>query len=86
METDEEKRWRCEECRGVSLEAGLLTAPSPFNINETLTGCPYCLGCGKVELLCDDPGCESKATAGFPTEKEDHGGYRRTCYKHTKQR
>lgn len=31
--------------------------------------------------LCDEPGCFVEVSAGFPTED---GGYRRTCYNHSK--
>jgi hypothetical protein len=31
--------------------------------------------------LCDEPGCFVEVSAGFPT---DDGGYRRTCYNHSK--
>jgi hypothetical protein len=29
---------------------------------------------------CDEPGCQREASCGFPVE----GGYRRTCYEHSK--
>jgi hypothetical protein len=29
---------------------------------------------------CDEPSCEREASCGFPVE----GGYRRTCYEHSK--
>ena len=80
MSDDDKKRWRCNECNEISLEVDLLLAPNPFNPDEdTIVGCPLCLAVDRFGEICDEPGCESGASCGFPTKD---GGYRRTCYKH----
>ena len=82
MSQDDKKEWRCKACNTITLEINLLHGVSPFNKNETLTGCPECLSAEEFEEICDEPGCESVASMGFPTEQKGFGGYRRTCYKH----
>ena len=84
MARDDKKQWRCIGCQAISLESEFLTAPSPFNPNDTLTACPKCLeveGTTAFEEICDEPGCTEQATCGFPAG-EEFGGYRRTCGKH----
>lgn len=34
------KYWRCQDCDEISVESSLLTAPSPFDPRQTITGCP----------------------------------------------
>lgn len=75
----EAMKWRCESCNGISLGRELLTAPSPFDPDETLTGCPLCKSAEGFENICDEPGCKKHAGCGFPTSQ----GYRRTCYDHS---
>lgn len=83
MAKDEDKRWQCSECRHISLESALLTEPSPFDPQDTLMACPVCLSVAGIEFkeLCDEPGCDKRATCGFPAGDE-FGGYRRTCIGH----
>ena len=79
------RRWKCRSCGEVSREAELLTAPSPFDETDTLTGCPLCKGCSDgFDLLCDEDGCIQEAHCGWPTgDKADRwGGYRNTCGQH----
>lgn len=81
MARDDMKRWRCQGCERISLEPVLLTAQSPFDAAQTLTGCPLCKSVEGFDEICDEPGCERNATCGFPAGAE-FGGYRRTCGKH----
>ena len=83
MARDKDKRWRCCECGHISLETELLVAPSPFDKEITLCGCPNCQAVAGAEFkeLCDEPGCNETATCGFPAG-EEFGGYRRTCMNH----
>ena len=74
-----EKRWRCECCDETSLESELLTAPSPFDPEETLTGCPRCLSADGFEMLCEIGDCQKTATCGGPALD---GVYRQTCGAH----
>lgn len=83
----EDRRWKCKNCGVVTLEPALLTAPSPFCDTFELTGCPGCKDCSEgFGLLCDEPGCNQEAGAGWPTGNDDDawGGYRQTCYRHTR--
>ena len=75
-------RWRCVECDHVALEMDLLSAENPFRPEERITGCPSCRGIVEFEELCDEPGCDEKATCGFPGASELISGYRRTCFEH----
>ena len=74
-----EKRWRCDGCRKVSSDSELLTAPNPFNPDDTLTGCPHCFACDQFDMLCSTPGCNLLATCGGPGAD---GAYRQTCGDH----
>jgi hypothetical protein len=73
-------RWRCKECNGICDNDQLLWGKSPFS-DTGLCGCPHCKSVECVEQLCDEPGCLESATCGWPT---GNGGYRRTCYAHSK--
>ena len=70
--------WRCVNCLGCFWEGDLLTARSPFDPDETLTGCPNCKTVDDFERVCDEPGCARTASNGFPVD----GGYRHTCFEH----
>lgn len=83
--SDAPNYWRCEECHVVTLEAELLSAPSPFDPEDVLIGCPACRGVhgeALLMLLCQVEGCGRRATSGAPT----HVGYRRLCYDHFTER
>ncbi len=77
----EEKRWRCEACEAISIESALLTAPNPFDADQTITGCPACKAIEGFAVLCDEPGCDRPVTCGFPLIR---GGYRNTCSNHAR--
>jgi hypothetical protein len=84
----ENNRWQCCNCRSITLEPDLLTAPSPFDPTDTLTACPNCTQCNEgFDLLCDKPGCSLHAGCGWPTgnDADEWGGYRTTCGKHMQQ-
>ena len=68
----------CSECGYKIMDFELLTAPNPFNPEDTISGCPKCLSAGEFQGACDEPGCNQVSTSGTPTPN----GYRRTCYKH----
>ena len=71
---------RCEvhRCTWHGLDSETLTAPDPFDIGETLTGCPSCKSANTLREACDEPDCWEFSSCGTPTET----GYRRTCGKH----
>jgi len=81
MALDDMKQWRCQNCKQITLGASLLTARSPFDAEDTLTGCPICRRAEGFDEICDEPGCERDASWGFPAGPE-FGGYRRTCHAH----
>ncbi len=80
------KRWICNSCRSLLMEDWLLTAPSPFDAEMTLTACPRCKQCDEGFMeVCDEPTCMREAGCGWPTgdNNDQWGGYRRTCYEHS---
>lgn len=74
-------RWRCEECKKIFNESELLQAQNPFDIHQTISGCPNCKAVEDFINICDEPGCDREATCGFPTPS----GYRRTCGDHMRE-
>ena len=72
-----ELRFICDECGKIfEREADIPQWPRP---NGSSWG--YCDRCDSAESftnICDEPGCNHKATCGFP----DKDGYRRTCGEH----
>ena len=71
-------RFRCDDCDRISDENTLLTAPNPFDPEDTVTGCPVCKSIGTLVLVCDEPGCDKDVTCGWPSL----AGYRHTCGTH----
>ena len=74
-------RYRCNQCLLVLDARQVLTAPSPFDADDELEGCPDCKQCRfGFTRLCDEPaGCDRDATCGWP---DGHGWYRHTCGRH----
>lgn len=72
------KYWRCQDCDEISVESSLLTAPSPFDPRQTITGCPHCKSAEGFDSICDEPGCRREANCGM-NHGPKHGGYRATC-------
>lgn len=68
----------CTDCGHKIADFELLTAPNPFNPEETICGCPKCRCAGAFPGACDEPECKNVSGMGTPTPN----GYRRTCYKH----
>ena len=85
MDKEDKQQWRCRECGCISLGIDLLRAQNPFGILDTVVGCPECKDVCDFDEICDDGGCDKRATCGFPTaEGDEFGGYIRTCYEHSK--
>jgi len=81
----EDRKWRCRVCSAESLEPALLKAPSPFDEDQELIGCPICKQCDEgFDPICDEAGCQDMASRGWPTGSNNDawGGYRNTCGKH----
>jgi hypothetical protein len=75
-------KWLCGECGDVCAEP--LTAPSPFDPDDTLHACLSCKTVGELTKACDHEGCTKPATCGEP----DWLGFRyaSTCSEHSKWR
>ena len=79
---DPKKIFRCENCNTDVMSKDILRAPSPFDKDDTITGCPYCritMGDGEWIEICEVEGCKKQATCGKPLK---NGGYLRSCFKH----
>jgi len=72
------RHWGCNSCDWLGLETELLRAPSPFEPETEVLGCPKCKAIDDFFAVCDEPGCTKEAGCGFPTAN----GYRHTCGKH----
>ncbi len=68
----------CERCGWKGYSDAILTAPSPFDPQDTLYACPVCKNIGTTRTCCDEPLCWEQDTIGTPIP----GGYRRTCHNH----
>ena len=78
--TPELGKCRCD-CGWRGTFDQLLRAPNPFEIEESLSACPACKTIDQIEGVCDEPGCESGNSCGWPSPD----GYRRTCFEHYKK-
>jgi hypothetical protein len=74
-------RWMCQSCDWIGGGAELLRAPNPFDPEENISGCPKCKAVEDIVSACDEPGCRREGSSGWP---DGDGGYRRTCYEHSK--
>jgi hypothetical protein len=75
-----EDKVQCRECYWIGLRKNLLFGVNPFNVEETIHGCPECKQCTDgFDGLCYIEGCEELAGCGFPTKAH---GYLFTCHKH----
>lgn len=66
----------CDECGWHGTEP--LKAPSPFEADAVILGCPECKEVNTMQIACDEEGCWKQATCGTPTPS----GYRGTCGMH----
>lgn len=72
-------RIRCNACDHEGELNTLLSAVNPFDVTDTINGCPVCLQCTEgFTALCDEPTCHQAATCGWPSKH----GYRNTCGPH----
>lgn len=76
-------KWTCADCDWHGTDDQFLVAFNPFKpgTGESILGCPQCKEVNTMLELCDEPGCLQLAGCGFPT---DDGGFRRTCFNHSK--
>lgn len=72
------EKWKCNECGHHFVQDNFLVATNPFNNKETIYGCPECKTVDQFTNICDEDGCKSDATCGWPSNP----AYRRTCHKH----
>ena len=75
--------YRCDDCGKRAPEGEWLTVHVPHpKAGEEPVGASQCPECGELNSLtnmCDEPGCRSEASCGWPTPD---GSYRRTCGEH----
>lgn len=69
----------CQECDWHGMLSEALTAPHPFDPEDTVLGCPQCLSVSSLIVACDEPECWKPATCGTPMAE---GPYRSTCGNH----
>lgn len=70
--------WVCTECGSVYMESEVLVALNPFQLWETIYGCPACREPNSFAECCDEEGCETPWTFGWNSPS----GYRCTCNQH----
>lgn len=69
----------CQNCDWHGLVSEVLRAPNPFDIEETMPGCPKCKTPNRIAMACEHDGCWEGITCGTPLED---GRYALTCGKH----
>lgn len=74
------KRWYCEECCEVS--ESYLTAPNPFDEDDTVTGCESCKSVDSLVAACWK--CNRPGSIGTP--HCDEYRYIQTCFEHNPER
>ena len=72
----------CNERRCGWRGTEALTAPNPFDAEDTIAGCPKCKEINSLLVACDEPGCWNEASCGTPVAN----GYRHTCGKHAPEK
>jgi hypothetical protein len=76
-------RIQCKACAWTGLMKDLLSAGNPFNVEETIFGCPECNQCtAGFDNLCCLHDCKELAVCGFLTTTN---GYLFTCHEHYKR-
>lgn len=73
------KSWECLTCSLISDTEELLRAPSPFDPEDVLVGCPGCKSTEGFTGLCEIEACNRAASCGGPGAD---GVYRQTCGEH----
>lgn len=68
----------CRVCNWRGAVADILKAPSPFDHEDEVWGCPKCKVVNELAETCDEPNCWVEASCGTPSSP----GYRRTCWEH----
>jgi hypothetical protein len=58
------EKWRCNECDAIS--SAILSAPNPFDQEDTLHACPECRSVNSLSAACQHPECSKPATGGHP--------------------
>ena len=70
--------YMCESCGWRGAMDDILRAPSPFDPEDELVGCPQCKIVEKLHMTCDEPGCTLPVSCGWLSPN----GYRLTCGRH----
>jgi hypothetical protein len=80
---------KCRLCDKLFLDSEFLSAPSPFDPEDTLYACPQCKQVTEgFDHLCDVEGCKKLAGCGFPLpekyQKIFNKDYLHSCHEHWK--
>lgn len=59
-------------------DGGWLMASHPFDVEDSVTGCPACKSVDSFDCACDIEGCLNLQSSGTPTPE----GYARRCWEH----
>lgn len=78
-ELDPARRWRCDDCYESFDESEFLRAPSPFDPEDEITGCPRCKSTDDFTPLCDHGSCTRQGSGGYPMA---NGSYVLRCFEH----
>lgn len=74
----EKNKCKCKECNWKGFYEDVLKAPSPFDKNDEIYGCPICKVVNEIEPICEHPSCWRTATNGGPVD----GEYKSACFEH----
>ena len=69
-------RWLCQDCGTVTADADLLRAPSPFDSEKEMSGCPKCKFHDAFAAACEI--CDKRACGGRNVD----GVYQMLCGYH----
>jgi hypothetical protein len=75
----EPTKLKCNGCGHNGVLTDLLSAPNPFDAEETISGCPVCMSINRFDTVCYAAGCWSIAGDGRP---HPDGVYRWSCHRH----
>ena len=78
MMSIEKNKLKCSECGWKGDAKDILKAPSPFDPDDELYGCPKCKMANELITVCEHQGCWKEATNGGIVD----GEYKRACFEH----
>jgi hypothetical protein len=76
------KKRICKSCGWYGLDSEVLTAISPFDPDDVISGCPQCKEINTIMLACWAQDCWEEVTMGAFTRD---GTYQMLCSKHGRE-